>query len=81
MQSKGGIEVERRLVLRVRKLGLGFEGRGVRKEKNRKSKRRVEEKSKKSNFGERRRKGLSLFHAFAMENRRLRFFSVKRGNC
>lgn len=67
MQSKGVIEFEKKLVFKVRKLGLGFEG-GVRNMKYKKSKRRVEEKSKKRSFGERRRVGLSLFHAFAMEN-------------
>lgn len=69
MQSKGVIELEKKLVFKVRKLGLGFEG-GVRKMKYKKSKRRVKEKSKKRSFGESKREGLSLFHAFAMENGR-----------
>lgn len=67
MQSKGGIAVEKRWVLMVRKLGLGFEGVGVRKTKKKMSKRRVEVKSKNRNFGERNLVGLSLFQAFAME--------------
>jgi len=52
----------------------GFEEREVRNTKK-KRRRRVEEKSKKRNFGERSLVGLSLFHAFAMEKKCLRFQS------
>lgn len=67
MQSKGEIAFEKRWVLSVRKLGFVFEGRVGRNAKKRKNKRRMEENSKKRNFGEISLEGLSLFQAFAME--------------
>lgn len=74
--------MKERWVFTAKKVGFGYEGREVQSRK--KTRRRVEEKSKNRNFGESSRVGLSLFQAFAMEkdsedDQSFQLLSIKQG--